>query len=504
MSTAGRVDSGASYFTAADPAFVEQAEDWCARGLARPWTDRFPSLTSAGLGEAKPGPWRYATSRGLRSLVADLAAGPPALSLVKRSPVSQVEPGPSVDGERADAVVLAMPDPQVRRLIDDRLGDVLAQVTGRQWEPALALLAFYPRRSWPDFDGAFINSDPILRWVADDGSRRGDSAPVLVAHSTPSFAAAHLAASQDAVPTMVDALARLLDCGQARPQLTSTAGRSARPADSREEPYYFGSDRIGLAGDGWGSPRVEDRLAFRSRPRPSHRQGARLMAGNHPIFAPLYNGLAWFGERTTLGRWREEALAAASGRLLVVGLGPGYDLAHLPPAVTEVVAVEPAAAMRRIAQRRVLDGRPPIELVEGIGEQLPLADASVDSALCALVLCTVTDPVAVVREIARVLKPGGVLCVLEHVRAPDGSRLGRVQDRSAPAWSQIAGGCRPASPHARRDRRRWVRCGGPGRPHPGPHRAPAGPDPYRYGPTAASGYLSRRDKRRSASGLPPV
>lgn len=167
------------------------------------------------------------------------------------------------------------------------------------------------------------------------------------------------------------------------------------------------------------------------------------MAGNHPVFAPLYNALAWAGERTTLGNWRSEALRPATGRLLIVGLGPGYDLAHLPATVTEVVAVEPAAAMRRIAGRRVLPDGPPISLVGGIGEQLPLADASVDSALCALVLCSVTDPVAVVTEIGRVLRPGGVLCVLEHVRAGEGTLLGRLQDRAAPAWSRVAGGCQP-------------------------------------------------------------
>ena len=167
------------------------------------------------------------------------------------------------------------------------------------------------------------------------------------------------------------------------------------------------------------------------------------MAGNHPVFAPLYNALAWAGEQTTLGHWRSEALLPATGRLLIVGLGPGYDLKHLPPAVTQVVAVEPAASMRRIANRRLPASGPPISLVAGIGEQLPLADASVDSALCALVLCSVTDPVAVVKEIARVLRPGGVLCVLEHVRAAERTRLGRLQDRAAPAWSRIAGGCQP-------------------------------------------------------------
>ncbi len=167
-------------------------------------------------------------------------------------------------------------------------------------------------------------------------------------------------------------------------------------------------------------------------------------ARNHPVFAPLYNALTWAGERTTLGRWRSEALAPASGRLLVIGLGPGHDLAHLPPAVREVIALEPAAAMRRISLRHIHRlARRSVHLVAGVGERLPLADASVDSVLSALVLCTVDDPAAVLREIARVLKPDGVLCVLEHVRGHDESRLGRWQDRAAPAWARVAGGCQP-------------------------------------------------------------
>jgi ubiquinone/menaquinone biosynthesis C-methylase UbiE len=165
-------------------------------------------------------------------------------------------------------------------------------------------------------------------------------------------------------------------------------------------------------------------------------------AHDHPVFAPLYDWLTWAGERTTVGRWRTEALQTATGRLLIVGLGPGHDLAHLPAAVTEVIAVEPAASMRRISAHRLGINRP-VRLVAGVGEQLPLPDASVDTALCALVLCSVDDPVAVLREITRVLRPGGRVCVLEHVRAADGSRLGRIQDRLARAWARIAGGCEP-------------------------------------------------------------
>jgi ubiquinone/menaquinone biosynthesis C-methylase UbiE len=162
---------------------------------------------------------------------------------------------------------------------------------------------------------------------------------------------------------------------------------------------------------------------------------------NHPVFAPLYNALTWAGEHTTLGRWRTEALAPAFGRLLIIGLGPGYDLAHVPPAVTEIVAVEPASSMRKIARRKPKGQR--LNLVAGVGEKLPLPDASVDSVLLALVLCSVDDPVAVLREVTRVLRPGGVICVLEHVRGADETRLGRLQDRSAKAWATIAGGCEP-------------------------------------------------------------
>jgi ubiquinone/menaquinone biosynthesis C-methylase UbiE len=162
---------------------------------------------------------------------------------------------------------------------------------------------------------------------------------------------------------------------------------------------------------------------------------------DHPVFARLYNWLTWAGEITTVGRWRTEVLGTASGRLLIVGLGPGHDLAHLPAAVTEVVALEPAAAMRRIAIRR--RAAVPIRLIAGVGERLPLPDGSIDTVLLSLVLCSVDDPVAVLGEVARVLRPGGTVCVFEHVRARDGSRFGRVQDRLARPWSRIAGGCQP-------------------------------------------------------------
>lgn len=167
------------------------------------------------------------------------------------------------------------------------------------------------------------------------------------------------------------------------------------------------------------------------------------MGHQHPVFARAYQALLAVGEHRRLGELRDAALTDATGRLLVVGLGPGRDLDHLPAAVREVIAVEPEATMRAAAARRVRRAGRPVWLVASVGEALPLASDSVDAVLCALVLCSVDDPVRVLAEVRRVLRPGGVLGVLEHVREGDSSRLGRLQDRSARAWAAVAGGCHP-------------------------------------------------------------
>ena len=125
----------------------------------------------------------------------------------------------------------------------------------------------------------------------------------------------------------------------------------------------------------------------------------------------------------------------ALGRLLMVGLGPGTDLLFLPAAVTSVAAVEPEAAMRRmasaLARRHCID----IDIVDGIGESIPFPDNSFDSVHIGLVLCSVDDVAATLAEIRRVLAPGGRLVVLEHVRRPrilDRQRRGE-RDRAARA-----------------------------------------------------------------------
>ena len=246
-----KVDLGASYLTVSDDGFAAVVDDWASRGLAREWTDTFCALGDGGP-EVKQGPVRWAAPHGLRALVEDLATG------------LEVERADLIDvSGLGEVVVLAMPDPQAVRLVGDH--PVGAALT-REWEPVLALAARWPTRTWDGaspsgrFDGAFVNDDEVLAWVADDGRRRGDDAPVLVAHSTPVFAAGHLADPAAAGPAMTAALLDLLDLGEPD-DVHVHRWTFARPTGEREAAYALEQDTdrlVGVCGDGWGpTPKVE-------------------------------------------------------------------------------------------------------------------------------------------------------------------------------------------------------------------------------------------------------
>ena len=251
--TDGRmVDTGASYFTVSDDTFQAQVADWEARHLARPWTDTF-SVAKEGDLSPKSGPVRWAASGGLRSLVEDLATDLD----VRETTVARVGPGRDVDGLPASAVVLAMPDPQAVRLLDPAYATVIDALTD-PFDPVLALTATWPVRSWPDVDGAFVADDPILSWVADDGRRRGDGAPVLVAHSTPAFAAEHLVAPGEAAGPMTAALRDALGIDTEPASTHVHRWTFGKPAGTREQPYFLDELLVGVCGDAWSDkPRVE-------------------------------------------------------------------------------------------------------------------------------------------------------------------------------------------------------------------------------------------------------
>ena len=165
------------------------------------------------------------------------------------------------------------------------------------------------------------------------------------------------------------------------------------------------------------------------------------MARRNPLFPYIYRlGMPVF-DRLFYRRYRREAMTHALGRLLMVGLGPGTDLLFLPATVTSVAAVEPEAAMRRMASSLARRHGIDIDIVDGIGESIPFPDNSFDSVHIGLVLCSVDDVAATLAEIRRVLAPGGRLVVLEHVRG-DGL-MGWFQDLIARPWSWLASGCEP-------------------------------------------------------------
>lgn len=246
------VDIGASYFTASDPAFVAVVEDWERRGLAHQWTDTFFAYGPDGRA-SKTGPMRWGAPGGLRSLIEDLATG----LEVRSQTVHEISPDLEVDGQPAAAVVLAMPDPQARRLFVDGAFPTVVAALDDQYEPVLALTAAWPARVWAELDGIFVQDDPVLSWVADDGRRRGDGAAVLVAHSTPELAADHLDEPDRALASMTAALRALLEITMEPTYASVHRWSFARPSAQRDAPFLL-QDRLGICGDGWhGKSRVE-------------------------------------------------------------------------------------------------------------------------------------------------------------------------------------------------------------------------------------------------------
>ncbi|HEY8584691.1 MAG TPA: class I SAM-dependent methyltransferase [Capillimicrobium sp.] len=188
--------------------------------------------------------------------------------------------------------------------------------------------------------------------------------------------------------------------------------------------------------------------------------------------AALYEPVLSLGERLGMRRRRADLLAGVSGRVLEIGAGTGLNLEHYPAGV-ELVLTEPVAGMRdRLAARVAAAGRD-AEVVAASADALPFADDAFDVVVSTMVLCTVPDQEAALGEIRRVLRPGGRLVFIEHVRASSRVRA-FVQDRLNAPWRVYADGCecnRATVPAIRRhfadtDTRRDVWRGMPGIVHP--------------------------------------
>ena len=247
------VDIGASYFTVRDDAFAAAVGQMEAAGVVRPWTTAFHVHGPDGMAGISSGPMRYAAPAGLRSVVDWLASD---LEVSLGDDVAEVaidDTGIRVDGVPSAPVAVCLPDPQARRILPEYLDSRLT------YEPIIAVTLVFAERTWLDMDGVFVNDDPVLTWIADDGRRRGDDAPVLVAHVHPVLSAAHL---DDPASVLVQAVAgvrRVLGLRENPEWVDAHRWTHAKPLAAREESYWLHATApLGIAGDAWaGGPRVE-------------------------------------------------------------------------------------------------------------------------------------------------------------------------------------------------------------------------------------------------------
>jgi len=140
-------------------------------------------------------------------------------------------------------------------------------------------------------------------------------------------------------------------------------------------------------------------------------------------------------------RQREKVVPHARGRVLEVGIGSGLNLRFYDSTkVSKVWGLDPAPEMTRMAERAARSLPFEVEFIGLPGDQIPLEDNSIDTVLVTYTLCTIPEPTPALRQMSRVLRPGGELIFCEHGAAPDAS-VRRWQDRLNPIWKRLGGGC---------------------------------------------------------------
>ena len=143
---------------------------------------------------------------------------------------------------------------------------------------------------------------------------------------------------------------------------------------------------------------------------------------------------------------REQVVPLASGAVFEIGCGGGLNQSFYDPAkVTSFAGMDPSEKGLEFAREAASKRGWSAEIRQGFGEQIPFASASFDCVVCTFTLCSVGDPAQTVRELHRILKPGGRLLYAEHGRAPDAG-VAKWQDRIEPLWKRVAGGCHLTRP----------------------------------------------------------
>jgi ubiquinone/menaquinone biosynthesis C-methylase UbiE len=172
------------------------------------------------------------------------------------------------------------------------------------------------------------------------------------------------------------------------------------------------------------------------------------------LFAAMYDRLIAETEKAGLGARRQELLGAAEGQVIEIGAGTGANLPYYGEAVSEVVACEPSEPMVKRLEAKLASCTRPVRILHAAGESIPVESGSFDVAVSTLVLCTVSDPGKTLAELHRVLKPGGRLLFVEHVRS-DEPGVARWQNRLNFLNRFVADGC-----HCNRDTLSNIRAAG--------------------------------------------
>ncbi len=163
------------------------------------------------------------------------------------------------------------------------------------------------------------------------------------------------------------------------------------------------------------------------------------------MFAALYDRGMRSVEIAGLTEMRRDLLSSAHGQTVEIGAGTGKNLTLYPDSVTGLTLIEPSPHMASRLRERAANGQRDTTIHEASASNLPLADDSADTVVFTLVLCTVPDPTSAISEAIRILRPGGSILFLEHVRSED-PHVAKLQDRVEKPWRFFGGGC-----HCNRD-----------------------------------------------------
>jgi ubiquinone/menaquinone biosynthesis C-methylase UbiE len=165
------------------------------------------------------------------------------------------------------------------------------------------------------------------------------------------------------------------------------------------------------------------------------------------VFAAMYDPFLWIGERAGMRGHRHDLLTQARGRTLEIGSGTGLNLLHYPDDLDSLVLAEPDPSMRRRLENPVLRSELDVKVIDAGAEHLPFGDATIDTVVSTLVLCTVDAPDTALHEIQRVLRPDGQLLFIEHVRS-DSPQLARCRIASPDRGGTLRRGAGATAPRS--------------------------------------------------------